>query len=241
MSVTPGIGLYYAEHPKVYSEIHEWYAEKMDRFRRLEVGMIGAGAAFILLPIALELHHVAGNPFIHLFNTASIGITYVIFGVAIGGWRRATRSRRLPFGVAALTAGVSIAAIVGVEMTVSTPFPSITETESTWDFVTTLAVSPHVWLGWYTAWLVVYDRAATRRQRALPIAGVAAVPLTLAVYGIMITREATANGAGAGMEYVAAILLGFLSVVAFGFSYGYAHTYYYFKLRDMGPSDDPSV
>lgn len=154
---------------------------------RAGVLLIGFGIAFLvfalsLLPMLFEMGDDRPSLSSQLFNTYGIGIGYLLFGLLLIGWGRLTRSSRIPFRAAAVTAGIAITAIIGIGTLVplsTTPTPSgHTVTLENW--VEIVLVRPDVWIGWYFAWFGAYNFAETRYQRRLSIAGAAIVPLAVA-------------------------------------------------------------
>lgn len=140
--------------------------------------------------------------FFGLFDPFSVGVVYLIFGVLVVGWTRATRSARLSFAVVLPTTIIAVVVVFGIELASSASPTSSVET-----IRETVATTPSLWVGYYLAWLLAYEVASTRRQRAVSVVGIAVLPSIVSVYGVRAARSTLETGGpGAGLGYVAAAM-----------------------------------
>ncbi|WP_049896625.1 hypothetical protein [Natrialba chahannaoensis] len=158
------------------------------------------------------------HPFFGLFDPLSVGIVYLVFGGLVLSWARITRSAQLPFAAALLATTLAIVAVIGFELASS----AATAThgfglERAWSMLLAspletvrevVAVTPSLWVGYYLAWLLTYEVASTRRQRVVPLVGVAVLPPLVAADTIQAAQSTLeTGGAGAGLGYAAASML----------------------------------
>ncbi|OIB57872.1 hypothetical protein [Natrialba sp. SSL1] len=158
------------------------------------------------------------HPFVGLFDPLSVGIVYLVFGALVLGWTRTTRSKELPFAATLPTAMLAVVAVIGFELASS----AATTThgfglERVWSMLLaspletvreTVVAVPSLWVGYYLAWLLTYEVASTRRQRIVPLVGIAVLPLLVATDAIRAAqRTLETGGAGAGLGYAAASML----------------------------------
>lgn len=178
--------------------------------KRIEFGLIVSGIMFSSLPIFAELSGFdVVNSLLQFFNTFSVGIVYLCFGIAIGGKRQLTQSKQIPFRFLVGTAGVAIIAIIGVELFSVYPAQSFDDRGIVERFILT----PHLVLGYGVTSVIVAISAPALRQRVLAGAGIAVVPLTVTVVSVRFAHGYAVEGGYDPIQIPA-----FVGVLAFGFS-----------------------
>lgn len=211
----------------------------IDITHRMEVPIIGLGIGFLViglfvLPLILTgTKYDEYNLFLQLFNTYSIGVVYILFGLAIIGWRKRTQSQRIPFGVAVLTSVIAIIAILGIWVFVLLPVEPYSQAETLSDYLERAAFSPVVWIGCNLAWMITYNFASSLYQRLFTVAGIAVLPLIVSMFGLRMAREVReVGGAGAGLGYAAAMFIVILSLITIPLVYIYALPFYHLKKNE---------
>lgn len=145
----------------------------MKSITRIGIGLLGIGLGLVALSPIAEAYSRTVHPGmfgrVFVLTLANVGIVYSVFGVVCMGWERLFRSTRLPYGIAALTAVVAIAAVTGVEIAGSTgTSEGVRATIADATFRIPVVISCCV------AWLlpsIVPVRGPSTRRRLLAIAG----------------------------------------------------------------------
>lgn len=197
--------------------------------------------ALLILPILFEVGDDRPSVSSQLFNTYGIGIVYLLFGLLMVGWGRLTRTNRIPFRAAAVTAGIAITAIVGIRAFVPLSTTPSRHAVTLGDWVEIVLGSPDVWIGWYFAWFGAYTFAEARYHRTLSIAGMAIVPLAVAGFGLKIALETAATGGpGAGLGVAFGIFLLVASLFAIPVTGLYSLPFYCVRKR-FEPATTPGT
>lgn len=216
--------------------------------------LVGAGIGFVVLSVALGFvfdslvpadffRYLSTNTpvdvrelrlFGPLFDPFGVGVVYLVFGTLVVGWARATRSARLPFVVALSTAIGAVAVLFGLEVASTGQLASPGET-----LRELVATNRSFWVGYYLAWLLAFDVAATRRQRACSVAVIAVLPPLVAAYGVRAARSTLETGGpGAGLGYVAAAMAVAASLIAIPVAIVFATPWYALRSRlDRRPDE----
>lgn len=227
----------------------------MSANQRVGTRLIGAGVGFVVLSVAFGFvfdglvpadfvrYLAVDTPvdarqvrlFGPLFDPFDVGVVYLVFGLLVVGWTRATQSTRFPF-VAALPAAIgAVAVLLGLEFASTGQLTSPGET-----LRELVATNRSLWVGYYLAWLLAFDVAATRRQRACSVAGIAVLPLLVSAYGVRAARSTLETGGpGAGLGYVAAAMVIAASLIAIPVAIVFATPWHALRSRlDRRPDDE---
>ncbi|AEH37645.1 hypothetical protein [Halopiger xanaduensis] len=214
----------------------------MSTTQRNGTRLIGAGIGFVVLAVALGfvfdslvhadfVRYLSTNTpvdgrqlrlFGPLFDPFNVGVVYLVFGTLVVGWTRATQSTRFPFVVTLSTAIGAVVVLFGLEFASAGQLTSPGET-----LRELVATNRSFWVGYYLAWLLAFDVAATRRQRACSVAGIAVLPPLVAAYGVRAARSTLETGGpGAGLGYVAAAMAIAASLIAIPVAIVFATPWY---------------
>lgn len=144
--------------------------------------MLGIGLGLVVLSPLAETYSRTVHPGIlgrvFVATLSSVGIVYALFGVVHVGWKRLFRSDRLPFGIAVLTAGIAIGAVIGTELFTQRAGSNDGFRET----VEYVLFQPPLVISYCVAWLypsIAPTRGSTTlRRRLLVIAGPAVFLLT---------------------------------------------------------------
>ncbi|SDK44832.1 hypothetical protein [Natronorubrum texcoconense] len=163
---------------------------------RVGIGLLGIGVGFVALSPIAEAYSRTAHPgmlgSVFVLTVANVGIVYSIFGVVLTAWNRLSRSTRLPYGIAVLTAVVAIAAVTVVEIASTTGMSE--GVQATMEDATVgvpLVISCCV--AWVLPSIAPVRDIPTRRRRLLAIAGPAIFLITpLAI----VLTDGTASAVG---------------------------------------------